>query len=422
MTKRRWSILLGAILIGAGVLWLLLGREPIQEGRCRLVRKKADPDSQLTGLAVQFIYPLEAKPDRVQGVPATFEQPRYYEIESGNKPVLMVADFSQKLVRLCIDTDGDGIFSDERCYTARVSKETPVSGSRQHFGLISLLSRDSAGKANDGFYVECFREDARGLLILHPVFVRTGRVRLDGQTYRVAVVDGDSDGLFNSLLSLPLDHMWRLPGCDVFAIDLNRNGTFEISLHGPSEVFPLGRLVQVADAYYAIDIAPDGRSLTLSKTEPQFGTLAIEPNDAPIDLKLWSDAADQYLWQSGTWQLPTGTYKAVNLTLEKVDASGDLWRFSLATNRAVNHLGALDFFAIEPGQATTIRIGPPFVVRADVEETAPGVVSIAAVLVGCGGEEYDIGIRRNRKPLPEPAFRVVNEEGTVLVDDRFQYG
>ena len=52
-------------------------------------------------------------------------QPRYYTIHSGDKPVLMVADYSQKLVRLCVDTDGDGVLSEERCFTAEVNKETP---------------------------------------------------------------------------------------------------------------------------------------------------------------------------------------------------------------------------------------------------------------------------------------------------------
>ena len=41
MRKRRWTILFAAIVLGGGMLWLFLGRESIQEGRCRLVRRKA---------------------------------------------------------------------------------------------------------------------------------------------------------------------------------------------------------------------------------------------------------------------------------------------------------------------------------------------------------------------------------------------
>ena len=79
---------------------------------------------------------------------------------------------------------------------------------------------------------DAFAEDGRGLLMpLCRAFFRTGKLRLAGQTYQVAVVDGDCDGLFRSILSLPLltTHGGLVPRCDVFAIDLNRNGTFEIS-------------------------------------------------------------------------------------------------------------------------------------------------------------------------------------------------
>ncbi len=421
-TAQQAKIVVAPLAVVVVILLVLaLIPEPIEEGRCRLVRRKADPDSQLLGLAFQLIRPLEDRPDPVQNLPAGFEQPRYYHITSGDKPVLMVADYSQKLVRLCIDTDGDGILSEERCLTATVSEETPVSSRRQRLGPISLALDDA--KTDGTFYMNCFRQDARGLLIPYPAYFRTGKLRLAGQTYRVAVVDGDRDGLFKSILSLPLDHDWRLPGCDVFGIDSDHNGTFGISLSQQSEVMPLGRLVRVADAYYAINVTPDNTSLTLSPTEPQFGTLVIEPSDASVELELWSDAAGQYLSQGGAWELPAGQYKAVNLRLRKADASGDIWAFSMATNVATSHLGAFDLFTIEPGKTTSIRVGPPFVVKADVQTWAnAGVVGVSPAIVGCGGEKYDISFQRNRKVAPEPAFRIVDEEGTVLVDDRFQYG
>ena len=410
------------IALGGGLLWMMLGREPIEDGRCRLTRKKADPSSQLTGLTYQFVQPLDGKPDGVQDVPAGFGQPRYYRITSGDKPILMVADFTEKNVRLCVDTDGDGILSEERCFKAKLSKETPVSGRRQQFGPISLVSGDSAGKAHDGFYVICFGEDARGMLIPFAAFFRMGKLRLDGRTYRVAVVDGDYDGSYHSIPSLPLDRPWRQPACDVFAIDLNQNGKFEFSMADRSEVGPLGRLVKVADDYYALDIAPDGMSLTLSKTEPQFGTLAVEPNDTTAELRLWSDAADQHLLEGRQWQLPIGKYKGINAILRKTDASGDVWTFGSSSSSALAHPGALDFFTIRPGQTTSIKLGPPFVVKTDVQKGPSGTASISLVLAGCGAEEYQAGFRRNNRRAPEREFKIVDEQGNVLVADKFKYG
>jgi len=421
--KRRYAITLLILLaLGAGLIWALLGREPIQEGRCNLKRKKVDPESQLMGLAFQFLRPLDDKPDNVQDVPSDFEQPRYYKIKSGDRSILMAADYSQKHVRLCIDRDGDGILSEERCFTAEVSKKTPVSSRRQYLGPISLVAGDNPGKSDGWLYVNCFRADARGLLIPYAAFFRTGKLRLAGQAYQVAVVDGDHDGLYRSILSLPLDRPWRLPGCDVFAVDLNRNGTFEISLRQRSEVFPLGKLLKVGDAYYAIDIASDGKSLTLSRTEPQCGTLAVDAKDAAVELRLWSDAADQYLLQSRERQLPAGRYKAVYAVLTKNDASGRTSTLEFNTSSAFTRLGPLECFEIQPGQTTSIRIGPPLVVKTDVQTRGSGSVSISPVLIGCGGEEYRAASSRGMQRPSPLAFKIVNEEGTVLVQDKFKYG
>jgi len=424
MSKRLRTILPAAILLGMGLLWVLLGPESVREGRCRLVRKKADPESPLMGLAIRSITPLEAKPDSARDLPAGFGQPRYYTIDSGDKPILMAADYSQKLVRLCVDTDGDGVLSEERCFTARVSEKTPVSGSRQRLGPISLISRDRAGRTNDGFYVNCFREDARGLLIPFPASFRTGKLRLAGRTYQVALVDGDYDGVFKSILSLPLGNRTvARPGCDLFAIDLNHNGEFESSLRDRSEVMPLGRLVKVGDDYYAIDTVSDGTRLVLSKAEPQLGTLNVDANDASVAVRLWSDAADQHLLQSCDRHLPAGQYATIYAVLTIKDAAGDIWTLSSFTpGFTAACMGSLDFFTIEPGETTSIKIGPPFVIKTHLQRWGYGaVVGIDPVIVGCAGEQYSPAFLRNGKRAGPIPFKIVDEKGTVLLSDKVGY-
>jgi len=421
--KLRPVILLVLIVLGGGTFWLLSGRQPIEEGRCCLVRKKAPRDSQLMAPAFQLLQPCVARPDSVRDLPAGFDRPAYYEIKSGDRHIPLVVNLSET-PSLCIDTKGDGVLSQERCFVATRIRETKASNSSWRFGPISLAPRDAPPGADAGFYVNCFRVDRPASLTTYPAFVKVGRLRLDGQTYRVAVVDGDCDGRFHSILSLPLDGMWRFPGSDVFAIDLNRNGKFEISLHlsGRSEVMPLGHLVRFEDGYYAIDIAADGKSLALSKTEPRFGTLLIEPNDTTVEMRMWSDAADQHLARAQRWPLPMGKYMAIYAVLEKKDASGDVWSFTSDVSSAFARLGPLNFFVIEPEQTTRVRVGPPLVVTADVRQVGTGTVEISPIITGCGGEHYQADFRRNWRRPSERLFKIVDEKGTVLVADKFQYG
>jgi hypothetical protein len=422
MKKRHWVILVAVAFLAGGLLWVFLIHEPVEEGRCRLARKKVDINSQLMGLAFYFIEPLNGKPESVQDLPTGFDRPAYYEIKSADKLIPMALDFSSTNLRLCVDTDGDGVLSEEQCLTPKTVKATRASSEAQQFGPISLVSRDGDSRSGGEFYVKSYRTDAPAAVVVFPSFFHTGRLRLAGRTYRVAIVDGDCDGRFRSILSLPLDRQWRVPSCDIFAIDLNGDGTFNISLFERSEVVPLGRLIRLKDDYYAIDIAPDGMSLALSRTEPQFGTLAVEPNNIDADLRLWSDAADQHLSQGRTWQLPAGKYKAIHAAFTTVDASGNVWTCSSDTSSAFTSLGSLEFFTIEQGETTSIRMGPPFVLTANVQQTGSRLVSISPVLVGSAGEEYSTALQQGRQRPSPPAFKIVDEKGTVLVTDKFEYG
>jgi hypothetical protein len=421
MRRRTGIIATLVILVAFVLLALVLFYEPIEEGRCKLHRRKIDTDSQLLGLATQLLLPLDDKPKGLQDLPVGFDRPGYYEIKSGNKRIPVVMNFSEAPT-LCLDTNGDGVLSQEKHFIARHIEKTKTSNSVWRFGPIAPLSPDGPGDVKSKFCVNCFRANEPGLLTVFPVFYRTGKLRVAGQAYRVAVVDGDCDGRFNSILSLPLDRDWRIPASDVFAIDLNRNGEFELSETGKSEVMPLGRLLRVANTYYTVNIASNGLTLALSRVEPQFGTLLIDANDALAELKLWSDAADQWLSSGRRWQLPAGDYKSIYCRLTKTDASRTVWTLTSTLSSAFTHLGALEHFTIKPEETTTIKIGPPFVVKADVQQAKQGTVSISPVLVGCAGEEYPAAFRESRRRSSRPTFKIVDEKGTVLVADTFQYG
>jgi len=412
--KPHWGMLFALIVLGGGTRGMLLGRETIEEGQCKLVPTKFDPSNPLFGLTYRLLSAQAGKPHAVRDLPAGFDWPCYYMMKTAGKQVLLVKNLSAK-PSLCVDTRGDGVLSQQRCFAGTNTRKL------WRFGPISLASEAGANETDGSFYMECSRGDAPGSLTVYPAFFHTGKLRLAGKIYQVAVADGDYDGRFRSFLSLPLDR-GRRPALDAFAIDLNRNGKFENSASGRSEIVPLGHLVRVADAYYAIDIAPDGTSLTFSRTEPSLGTLVVEGDDLAVQLKLWSDAASQCLAPGRQWQLPAGQYAAVHATLEKKDAARNVWTFSGGLSAAPGDLGSLDSFVIKPGETTSIKIGPPLVVKAEVQRVAAGLVSIRPVITGCAGEQYQTDFQRNHKRAPQPKLKIVDEKGTVLVTDKFQYG
>ncbi len=421
--KPYWAALFGLIVLGGGTRGALSGRAPMDEGRCTLVPAKFDPSSHLTGLVYRNLSPQTRPPYPVRDLPAGFDRPCYYMMKIGDRQMLLAMNLSAK-PRLCVDTDGDGVLSEEQCFAAVNIRKLMVSGNSWRFGPVSLPSGEGVSGAGGSIYVECWRGDAPGPLTICPAFFRTGKIRLAGRTYQVAVVDGDYDGRFQSFLSLPLKPGWR-PVVDVFAIDLNRNGKFvnaDTPQQGQSEIIPLSHLVRVADTYYTIDVSSDGTSLALSETEPPLGTLVVEPGDIAVEMKVWSDAASQCLSSGRQWPLPAGRYAAVYAGVEKRDAAGNVWIFSGGLGSAPGDLGALNSFEIKPGETTSIKVGPPFAVKTEVQRYVGGTISIGLVLTGCAGEQYRPDFQRNHKRAPQHAFKIVDEKGTVLVADKFQYG
>jgi hypothetical protein len=430
--KPHWAVLCGLIVLGGGTAWLVSGRESIEEGRCRLIRRKVDLhhlnrlDNALLRLACQNLEPESPRPDDVKDLPDGFRQPRFYHVDTRGSRLPLVLD-SARDRRLCVDLNRDGLLSGELCFQAR-SLESDRWGRRPwRFGPIFLGDGPSGGQGAAAFDAICYATDRPAPLSLYPAYYQSGRLRIDGRVCEVALVDGDYDGRFGSLVSLPAgqgavadvlpEDTWRAPRCDLFAIDWNGDGKYEFSSAERSEVMPLSKMVLLGDRYYAIKVVPDGSELSLTPTEPAFGCLAIDPPNAELLLRLWSDAADQRISRSvGPWDLPVGAYRTLYAVVVLQDSKGDGWIFS-----TLRDTGKLGLFEIRPNETTRIRLGPPFVVKMDVHRVDARTLSICPIVVGCGGEQYRADFHHTSR-APERTFKIVDEKGNVLVADKFQFG
>jgi RNA polymerase sigma factor (sigma-70 family) len=341
-------------------------------------------------------------------------EPVYFVVRAGNREIQGTTYRSMRPaapVLLFLDTDGDGLWSDEKGYVGRLLWP-PTLYATYEFGPV-FLRQGRTEPGGDAFYAQC--SDGRWLTFW-PAFYRDGKVVLEGKTHRITLVDSDFDGRFNESFVPPAVDRYN-PGCDVLAID--RNGDSEFFTRQPSdlpEIMPLCRLIDIDGRYYQIEVAEDGSTVEFRRADPQFGVLDL--GGKTVELELWSDAGRQRLHASGgTWRLPAGRYGVVSLKLIEIDA-GNHWEFEMFRAEA----GQLKDFEIKPGQTTTFKIGPPFQIRGSMERPPrnPGV-TVGFELRGQAGELYSGVPKRNGQETPAPSFKILNGAGQMVQSGRFAY-
>jgi hypothetical protein len=396
------------------IVWTCTREEPLEEGRCRLKFKALSKhDDMLVTLAMRNLKSTKDKPIEIKDLPKGLTTDCvYFLAKAVGKSAPMVLAYYNRLEYsiLYVDTNSNGRLSDEKPYRPKIKKR---SGYKEYiFGPFLLKSRDSEGESRTEFYAITNHGQ---FLSLQPSGYRTGKVRLGENTYKVAVIDGNRDGRYDKIFSLPIDKAYLI-GCDVFAIDLNKSDKkWHLSLIDRSEIMPLGRMIKVQNTYYSINVAPDGTTLELKKAEPEFGTLDF--GGANVKLKLWSDTGDHYLFGlEGRWPLPAGIYKALFIELEEIDSEQNVWTFSGRPKA-----GPLRDFEIRADETTSFKIGPPFSIKTDTRQVADQV-SIGLSLEGCAEEQYRFPILKGGKQQPAPTFKIVNETGKVLASGQFKYG
>jgi hypothetical protein len=83
--------------------------------------------------------------------------------------------------------------------------------------------------------------------------------------------------------------------------------------------------------------------------------------------------------------------------------------------------GQLSRIRVDRRRTTTIELGPPLLVKPEVAIYGRQV-NVNLGIFGRSGEKYTNLICRNDRRIQAPEIKIVNEVGTVLVADQFQYG
>ncbi len=83
--------------------------------------------------------------------------------------------------------------------------------------------------------------------------------------------------------------------------------------------------------------------------------------------------------------------------------------------------GKLSKISVNNNDTTVLKLGPPFLIKPSVSKSS-SLVSIGLSIVGRAGEHYRAEITKNRKRLPTPKLKIVDETGNVLASGKFEYG
>jgi hypothetical protein len=351
------------------------------------------------------------KPPGIRETPSDApREPVYFPVRVGDREIQGIAYRSIRPrgeVKLILDLDGDGLWSDERAYVGRWLRMFALHATYE-FGPV-YLRQGSSQPGGDVFYPRC--SDGKWLTF-YPAFYRDGTVVLEGRTRRVTLVDTDFNGRYNEMFEPPARGS-RDPNCDVISFDCDKFVDMPSGgRRGIAVTMPLSKVINLDGRYYGVEVPEDGSTIEFRKAEPAFGTLDFGGKE--IAAEFWSDAGPQEVnGVRPTWRLPAGKYYLRSLHLTETE-QGNRWAFKLTAP------GGLKDFEIKPGQTTKLKIGPPFQARGVFRRFAYNPdVQVRVDLEGQAGERYSAIVTKNKQKVLEPSFKVIDGSQQVVKTGQF---
>jgi hypothetical protein len=393
------------LAIAAAVAGLVcLASAPVRaQGDFPLKYTESQESDPLASMGRQIVQGQQEKPSAMNALPPNLSGDlRYFILPFGDAKILAVLD-NAKPARLFVDAAGTGDLSGAAALPASGPSEETV------FGPATLPT---------GAKVR-FRVFGGGNIIMATAGgYMAGEVKLDGQSYRVALIDGNANGRYDDVVSLGGESSGSPSAGDVLAVDLNQDGQFDRNFRQSPETVPLMPMVQVKGTYYGIRPARDGTSIRLEKVQPQMGTIDVGAPD--VVMMFFSDSGFHRLAASeGKWQVPAGRYRCIDITWFRKDAAGATW---MITN--TGNVGKTENLEVRPGATLAVKVGPPLVARieAPAETAAGSEAGISLVLEGQAGETYAAGAQKDSQRLPAPKIKISDESGKVLAQGNFEFG
>ncbi len=141
-------------------------------------------------------------------------------------------------------------------------------------------------------------------------------------------------------------------------------------------------------------IKTDTSNTTVTLKGPWGSTVRVGPDKEPVKAR-------------------AGLYRPTYTEIAK-QSNGDKWQIS--------SYGPWHEIEVTKDQTTTIKLGEPLLVKANVKQTG-NKVSIGFSIVGqASPEKYSPRIKKNNREVAAPKLKIVDQEGNILASGKFEYG
>lgn len=414
------------ILVIAGVGGLFVHHRitiPKEEGVARLRASEINLFSDLVAYASPYTLGEKIKPEELLDVPAGISDSEifYFTLPIGKKEVFALVQKPHPDRAIAwIDQDMDKHLADEKALTGVLKKHSEDGQTWNYFsfGKIQVIGENTTAAFHllvdeDIYYTN-----------IQPIRYVKGKIQLGGQLYRVAVIDGDYDGKFNTCYEPSADNNnYGYNKCDTILLETS-HGLF--SSYDPGKIVPVGQYYKFSrdryynalpngtEGYYTITLSEDGKTLRMQRGEPEMGTLKIGA-DKQLSLRLFSDTATQEVNFRDAVEIPAGCYQIYYGQLTYMPEN----RRGFETTVDFRDDIRKGLFEIKPGQTVTLNPGPPFRVKTYVNGGSDNRISINAGLLGNEGETCGLRISRS---MPRPVLKILDENGMEIHSDTMEYG
>jgi hypothetical protein len=293
--------------------------------------------------------------------------------------------------RLFLDLNGDGRLDDESPMEA-----AQVDSYSASFEPARLVFKGEDGPITYHLLLRFMRYSADDMRVLASSgCYYDGKVTVDGKKRLIRLVDGNANGTFNDLALDPDD-------CDRVFIDGEGAGDRL-----------LGRMVEVSDKLYAIEVAPDGAFVKLQPAQ----NVALGRMRVPEAISEFAAVGQPGEFSrkpsQGEFTLPVGRYRVLRWTIDRKDNKGAEWQLA---GSGVSDFGSLE---VTPNQTGTLDVGEPVLAALTVTENKGGA-NFGLRLKGRLGESVDI-MKGGQRPRA-PQLQLASAGGAFRATNTFEYG